>query len=90
MRDVSTCSSIPESCYPLGTSPRVTTSGIADAPEYLQAGNPIRVASPAHHPNHFDTLGHLGLIYLALIFIAGAVVSLVGITAQRKRADADG
>ncbi len=29
----------------------------------------LLIALPAHYPNHFDTLGHLGLIYLAtLIF----------------------
>ena len=32
----------------------------------------LGVALPAHYPNHFDTLGHLGLIYLAtLIFVVG-------------------
>src|SRR5215217_6839472 len=37
----------------------------------------LAVALPAHYPNHFDTLGHLGLIYLAtLVFIVGAVLSL--------------
>jgi len=45
----------------------------------------LLVALPAHYPNHFDTLGHLGLIYLAvLIFVAGALLSLRGITTQRK------
>ena len=45
----------------------------------------LLVALPAHYPNHFDTLGHLGLIYLAvLIFLLGALVSLRGILAQRK------
>src|SRR5215213_4000594 len=45
----------------------------------------LLVALPAHYPNHFDTLGHLGLIYLAvLIFMAGALLSLRGILAQRK------
>ena len=35
------------------------------------------VALPAHYPNGFDTIGHLGLIYLAvLIFVAGALLSL--------------
>lgn len=44
----------------------------------------LAVALPAHYPNHFDTLGHLGLIYLAtLVFVAGALVALRGITAQR-------
>lgn len=37
----------------------------------------LAIALPAHYPNHFDTLGHLGLIYLAvLIFVAGALLSL--------------
>jgi hypothetical protein len=36
----------------------------------------LLVALPAHYPNHFDTLGHLGLIYLAtLIFVVGAAMS---------------
>ena len=36
----------------------------------------LLVALPAHYPNHFDTLGHLGLIYLATaIFVVGAVMS---------------
>jgi hypothetical protein len=35
------------------------------------------VALPAHYPNDFDTLGHLGLIYMAVvIFMAGALVAL--------------
>jgi len=35
------------------------------------------VALPAHYPNDFDTIGHLGLIYLAtLIFVVGALMSL--------------
>ncbi len=43
----------------------------------------LAVALPAHYPNDFDTLGHLGLIYLAtLIFVAGALVALRGITAR--------
>jgi hypothetical protein len=45
----------------------------------------LLVALPAHYPNHFDTLGHLGLIYLAtLIFVAGALVALRGIVTIRK------
>jgi hypothetical protein len=45
----------------------------------------LLVALPAHYPNHFDTLGHLGLIYLAvLIFVAGALVALRGILAGRS------
>jgi hypothetical protein len=44
----------------------------------------LAVALPAHYPNDFDTLGHLGLIYLAtLIFVAGALLTLRGITARR-------
>jgi hypothetical protein len=45
----------------------------------------LAVALPAHYPNHFDTLGHLGLIYLAtLIFVAGALLTLRGIIAQHR------
>ena len=45
----------------------------------------LAVALPAHYPNHFDTLGHLGLIYLAvLIFVAGALIALRGIMADRS------
>ncbi len=37
----------------------------------------LAVALPAHYPNDLDTLGHLGLIYLAVvIFVAGALLSL--------------
>jgi len=37
----------------------------------------LAVALPAHYPNDLDTLGHLGLIYLAtLIFVIGALLSL--------------
>jgi hypothetical protein len=36
----------------------------------------LAVALPAHYPWHFDTLGHLGLIYLATaIFVAGAALA---------------
>ena len=46
----------------------------------------LAVALPAHYPNHFDTLGHLGLIYLAvLIFVAGALLALRGIMDTRRR-----
>jgi hypothetical protein len=45
----------------------------------------LAVALPAHYPNGFDTLGHLGLIYLAtVIFVAGALVALRGITAAAR------
>ena len=37
----------------------------------------LLVALPAHYPYGFDTIGHLGLIYLATaIFVAGAALSL--------------
>jgi hypothetical protein len=43
----------------------------------------LAVALPAHYPNHFDTLGHLGLIYLAtLIFVIGAVSAWIGLRRQ--------
>ncbi|MEX0698982.1 MAG: hypothetical protein WD651_05230 [Acidimicrobiia bacterium] len=45
----------------------------------------LAIALPAHYPNNFDTLGHLGPIYLATaIFVAGAVWSLPDILAKRK------
>jgi hypothetical protein len=45
----------------------------------------LAVALPAHYPNHFDTIGHLGLIYLAtLIFVAGALLALRGIASARR------
>ena len=40
----------------------------------------LAVALPAHYPNGFDTLGHLGLIYLAVvIFVFGALFALRGL-----------
>jgi hypothetical protein len=43
----------------------------------------LAVALPAHYPNDFDTLGHLGLIYLAvLIFVAGALLALRGLMSR--------
>jgi len=37
----------------------------------------LAVALPAHYPWGFDTIGHLGLIYLATaIFVVGAALSL--------------
>jgi hypothetical protein len=40
----------------------------------------LAVALPAHYPNDFDTIGHLGAIYAAtLIFVVGAVIALKGI-----------
>jgi hypothetical protein len=44
------------------------------------------VALPAHYPNGFDTIGHLGLIYLATaIFVVGALLALRGLRAQAER-----
>lgn len=43
----------------------------------------LAVALPAHYPNGFDTIGHLGLIYLAtLVFVVGALLSLQQILNQ--------
>ena len=40
----------------------------------------LLVALPAHYPNGFATLGHLGLIYLATaIFVVGALLALRGL-----------
>lgn len=45
----------------------------------------LAVALPAHYPNNFDTLGHLGLIYLAtLIFVVGALMTLPSLLANRR------
>jgi hypothetical protein len=45
----------------------------------------LAVALPAHYPNHFDTLGHLGAIYLAtLVFVVGAVMTLMPILDARR------
>jgi hypothetical protein len=45
----------------------------------------LAVALPAHYPNSFDTLGHLGLIYLATgIYVVGALLVLRGIVAARR------
>lgn len=39
----------------------------------------LAVALPAHYPWGFDTIGHLGLIYLATaIFVVGALLALRG------------
>ena len=43
------------------------------------------VGLPAHYPNNFDTLAHLGLIYLATgVFVVGALLSLPGVLAGRR------
>jgi hypothetical protein len=45
----------------------------------------LAVALPAHYPNDLDTMGHLGLIYLAtLIFVAGALLSLKTLVAGHR------
>lgn len=37
----------------------------------------LAIALPAHYPNDFDTIGHLGLIYLATaVFVVGALMAL--------------
>jgi hypothetical protein len=42
----------------------------------------LAVALPAHYPNSFDTLIHLGPIYLATaLFVIGALVALRGVLA---------
>jgi hypothetical protein len=44
----------------------------------------LAIALPAHYPWNLDTLGHLGLIYLAtLVFVAGAVLSGKGLLDAR-------
>lgn len=46
----------------------------------------LAVALPAHYPYGFDTIGHLGLIYLATaIFVVGAVLSGKSLLDQRAR-----
>jgi hypothetical protein len=43
----------------------------------------LAVALPSHYPYGFDTIGHLGLIYVATaIFVVGAVVALKGLNEQ--------
>ena len=45
----------------------------------------LAVALPAHYPNSFDTIGHLGLIYLAtVIFVVGAVLTLLPMLQSRR------
>lgn len=46
----------------------------------------LAVALPAHYPWGFDTLGHLGLIYLATaVFVVGAAIALTGLRGQGAR-----
>ena len=43
----------------------------------------LAVALPAHYPWGFDTIGHLGLIYLATaIFVVGALLALKDLTGE--------
>jgi hypothetical protein len=45
----------------------------------------LAIALPAHYPWNLDTLGHLGLIYLAtLVFVVGAVLSGKGLLDTRR------
>lgn len=46
----------------------------------------LAVALPAHYPNDLDTIGHLGLIYLAtVIFVVGALLSLNALGKKSSR-----
>jgi hypothetical protein len=45
----------------------------------------LAVALPAHYPYGFDTIGHLGLIYLATaIFVVGAVLALKALLEEAR------
>src|SRR6266511_1430687 len=45
----------------------------------------LAVALPAHCPWNLDTLGHLGLIYLAVVvFVAGALLSGKGLLDAKR------
>jgi hypothetical protein len=45
----------------------------------------LAVALPAHYPYGFDTVGHLGLIYLATaIFVVGAVLAFKALLEQNR------
>jgi hypothetical protein len=45
----------------------------------------LGIALPAHYPWNLDTLGHLGLIYLAtLVFVVGAMLSGKGLLDARR------
>lgn len=46
----------------------------------------LAVALPAHYPNSFDTLPHLGPIYLATaVFVAGALYALPELISRRNQ-----
>ena len=48
-------------------------------------GLALAVALPAHYPWGFDTIGHLGLTYLAtVVFVVGAVLSLKALLETRS------
>jgi hypothetical protein len=48
----------------------------------------LAVALPAHYPYHLDTIGHLGLIYLATaVFVVGAVLALKPMLKSRHTTD---
>jgi hypothetical protein len=45
----------------------------------------LAVALPAHYPNDFDTLGHLGLTYAdTVLFVVGAVLALAALRHGRR------
>jgi hypothetical protein len=45
----------------------------------------LAVALPAHYPNHLDTAGHLGPIYLAtVVFVVGALLALRPLLEARR------
>src|SRR5687767_11542323 len=45
----------------------------------------LAVALPAHYPWGFDTIGHLGLVYLATaIFVVGAVLALKALLEETR------
>ena len=51
----------------------------------------LAVALPAHYPYGFDTIGHLGLIYLATaVFVVGALLSLKGLSTGSSGQDGAG
>ena len=46
----------------------------------------LAVALPAHYPNDLDTIGHLGLVYLAtVVFVVGALMTLRPVLGSRER-----
>lgn len=48
----------------------------------------LAVALPAHYPWGFDTIGHLGLIYLATaIFVVGALLALRELIGESEASD---